>query len=632
MSLSELCTNFISKDHDSSKILDKDILEFCTAPWGLGLGSTQDVPPFYPAQRFIIKCYYGLPLDNGSNRDIIINDKFNEKELYRFNEQEYIKYLFEEGRINREVFDSPYPNMVLVVGRRGGKTLLTSCIIAYETYRLLNKYSPQEYYQIMPEDTIKIVCVSTGKDTASELFDKVTGHIERCEFFRKFRDKATSEKMVLRTQRDIDKFGPKGRATVQIQVAPCSAKGLRGRNNIIVGLDEMAFFFADETTGRKNKGAGGDRNDTTIYNAVTPSVAKFKSRGDGTPEGKIICISSPGPKSGKFYEEYERSYLDDNEDLFVMQAPTWELDPNLSTQYLKQKFKENPIVFRSEFGAEFSDRLTGWIDDPMILRQNVVPGLKYKDVDFQRIPHFMGIDVGLKNDGTSVSICHWTNEVIDGEKIEKIELDVCDVRFADDEGKDYFVPEEIAEWIESYTKKFYIAKGLMDQYYGLSIVPLLHKKGQKQFEFRQFSDIMNSQMYQTFMTCMISNELRLPDGDAAHTKEGVENDSELVTELLTLQAEQKSKYLIKVSAPERKGMHDDMSDSTSRAIFLANEYRGKGFGHGSALSGGKSVRSIRLGNRAESIRASLNRPSSRFQSQMANRRGMIGPSFNSPLR
>ena len=631
MSLSELCTNFISKDQDSSKILDKDVLEFCTATWGLGMGTTPDVPALYPAQRFIIKCYYGLELDTGV-KDIIVNDRFNEKELYRFSEAGYLKYLYEEGRVNRDVFDKPYPNMVLVCGRRSGKTLITSCIIAYETYRLLNKYSPQEYYQIMPEDTIKIVCVSTGKETASELFDKVTGHIERCEFFRKFRNKPTSEKMILRTQRDIDKFGPKGRCTVQIQVAPCSAKGLRGRNNIIVGLDEMAFFFADEKTGRKNKGAGGDRNDTTIYNAVTPSVAKFKSRGDGSPEGKIICISSPGPKTGKFFEEYKRSYQDDNEDLFVMQAPTWEIDPELSTQYLKQKYKENPIVFRSEFGAEFSDRLIGWIDDPAILRQNVVPGLKYKDVDFQRVPHFMGIDIGLKNDGTSITVCHWTHEMVDGEKIEKIEIDACDVRFAEDEGKDYFVPEELSDWIESYTKKFYIVKGLMDQYYGYSIVPLLAKKGNKQFEFRQFSDSLNSQVYQTFMTAMISNELRLPEGDPVQTKDGIEKDSDLVKELLTLQAEQKSKYLIKVSAPERKGMHDDLSDSTGRAIFLANEYRSKGFGHAVALSGGQKIRSIRLSNRSEKIRASLNRPSSRYQSMQANRRGMSGPSITRPFR
>ena len=57
MSLSELCTNFITKRDDTNKTLDKNVIEFLEAPWGLGLGCTPDVPPLYPVQRVIIKCY-----------------------------------------------------------------------------------------------------------------------------------------------------------------------------------------------------------------------------------------------------------------------------------------------------------------------------------------------------------------------------------------------------------------------------------------------------------------------------------------------------------------------------------------------------------------------------------------------
>ena len=203
MSLSELCANIITKGQDNSELLDKDVIEFITAPWGLGLGSTPDVPPLYPAQRFIIKTYYGLPLDNGAKRDIIIRDKWNETELFRFNEVEYNQYLYNEGRINRPYVEGKLcPNMVLVCGRRSGKTTIVSTIISYEAYKLLNKYCPQEYYEIMPEQDIRITCVSTSRDTASELFNMVTGHIERAEFFRKYRNKPTAQWVYLRTQRD----------------------------------------------------------------------------------------------------------------------------------------------------------------------------------------------------------------------------------------------------------------------------------------------------------------------------------------------------------------------------------------------------------------------------------------------
>jgi len=628
MSLSELCSDLIADDTDVSEVVDKDVMEFLTAPWGLGLGTSPEIPSLYPAQRFIIKTYYGMPLDNSDNRDIIINDKYNENELYRFNEQEYADYLFSEGRMGREYDETARQHLILVCGRRSGKTMITSCIIAYELYKLLNKRCPQEYYKIMPDSEIKMTCVSTSKETASELFSMVTGHIERSEFFRKYRTKPTSERIRFRTQRDLDKYGTKGRCSLVIRVAPCSAKGLRGPSNMIVALDEMAFFFEDESSGKKKGTVGGDKNDRAIFNAVTPSIAKFKGR-DGSPDGKVISISSPGGKAGKFFEEYERSYKEDNDDLHMIQAPTWEIDPELSTQYLKSKYKENPIVYKSEFGAQFSDRLFGWIEDPETVRQNVVPGLAYKHNSNQRVGHFMGVDLAFKNDGAAVCIGHWTTELIDGVKEDKIELDVCDVRYPDVENKENFVPEELVDWIEDYTKRFYIVKGLMDQYYGFSVLPLLHKKGLKQFEYRQFTDVLNSNTYQNLLTTFISSYLRMPEGKPT-PEEPNNKDSELVKEILQLQAEQRSKYIIKVHAPERKGCHDDASDGFARMVLLATEYKNKGFNYMSTGPAHGSVRAVRMLRHSEKMKAMLGRPSGRTMGRNAAMAGR--PTFHSSYR
>lgn len=624
MSLSELCSNMIVDRGNNKAFLDKTAMEFITAPWGLGMGTIEDVPPLYPVQRFIIKCYYGLELDESNNKDIIVKDQFNETILYRFNEYEYMKYLFNEGRINRiyEAGDD-YPNLILVCGRRSGKTTLTSCIITYEVYKLLNKYCPQEYYKIMPEDPIKVTCISTSKDTASELFLKIIGHIERSEFFRKYRRKPTQQYLNLHTQRDLDKYGPKGISSLSIRVAPCSAKGLRGPGNIVVALDEMAFFFADE------KHAGGqstkDRDDRAIYKAATPSVAKFKKE-DGTPDGKIICLSSPGPKSGKFFEEYERSFKEGNEDLLMMQAPTWEIDPELSTQFLKNKYKENPISFKSEFGAQFSDRLFGWIDDPNIVRKNVIPGLRCKTRSASRVPHFMGIDIGLKNDGTAITIGHWISEFENNVKVERLEIDDYQVRYAEEENREYFDPDELVDWIASFTSKYYIARGLMDQYYGMTIVPQLRKKGFKQFEYRQFTDGLNSSVYQMFLSCLLSRTLRIPEGESTFVN-GVEtNDSILIKEILSLQAEQRSKYIIKVHAPERKGEHDDLSDSTARMVFIAHEYKNKSFTHNLAGTASSSrVRMARMLRKSELSKVRLNRPSSSYMGRMGH--GMMNRNY-----
>lgn len=652
MSLSEICANLVTKkDSEHSKLLDKNALEFITAPWGLALG-VHEVPPLYPVQRTILKIYYGLELDGGSNRDIIINDKFNEKQLYRFNEAEYADYLFNEGRLNRRI-DRSFPNILMVIGRRGGKTMLTSSIIAYETYRLLNKFCPQEHYGIMPEDEIRFTCLSTSRDTAGVLYNMVVGHIERSEYFRKFRTKPTSQWLKFRTQRDIDRYGVRGRPSINVRIAPCNAKGLRGPGNMIVGLDEMAFFFMDESTGKKSAGGGSGHDDKAVYEAVTPSVAKFKDPVTGNPDGKIICISSPGSKSGKFYEEFERGFEDDCDDLLVIQAPSWELDPDLSSSYLRSKYKQNPISFRGEFGAQFSDRLFGWIEDAEIVRQCVVPDLKYKPNSMLRVPHFLGIDVGFKNDGTAMTVAHWVKEAVHGAQVDRLEVDLSDVRYKEplDEEEDepveaildhaedpvgdeiesrvklpYFDPQEIADWIEELTKRFFVVRGLMDQYYGFSIQPLLIKKSLKQVEYRNFTESLNSYVYQNLLSLFVGAELRIPQGDPVMIGDRVEKDSELVRELLSLQAEQRSKYIIRVHHPERKGMHNDLSDSLGRSALLAVEYRNKGYSTHTAASSGRvaSMRGQRIRTHSERMKAELNRPTGRYRARLGLKYGGRG--------
>lgn len=569
MGLSDLCSSFINQ----AKLRDeteRNIVEFAEAPWGLGLGATEEVPPLYPVQRFLLKCYYNIPLDDGE-KNIIIKDRFNEKVRFHFSEMEYLHFLFEEGRINiNEVTGNPEDvrsNLLLVIGRRGLKTSSIALLISYEIYKLLRKYNPHQYYNIMAGDEIRFSCIATNKEQATELFSRITGHIERSDYFKRFRNRPTLNYMQLSTEHDVESYGMGGRPSIRVVASPCSGRGLRGHNNMIVVFDEMAYFFEADTS--------IDRSDRVIYEAVTPSVAKFNSP-DGQPHGRIISISSPGTRSGKFFELYQRAFEPDCNDLLMIQAPTWEVDYTLSPKYLRSKFAENPTSYMSEFGAQFSDRISGWIDNEQILRVNIVPGLRTKQLSYERIPHFMGIDIGLKNDGTAIAITHIVRKDTPNGPRDFIELDCADVRYAKDEKKEHFRPEEIAEWIAGYTKRFFIVKGIMDQYYGLAIVPALFENGIKQIEAVHVSRDFSSKVYQNLMSKMLDASLRIPEGEP-HVQEGRKtSDLSLVTELLTLQATQHSQYMITVQAPDVKGMHDDLSDAYARSVYLATDYLKQG--------------------------------------------------------
>jgi hypothetical protein len=150
----------------------------------------------------------------------------------------------------------------------------------------------------------------------------------------------------------------------------------------------------------------------------------------------------------------------------------------------------------------------------------------------------------------------------------------------------------------------------------MTMEPKLHKMGLKQFEAKHFNDSLNSSVYQMLLSCFLSRTLRIPEGEETFVKGIRSMDSELVTEILTLQAQQKSKYVIKVEAPEREGEHDDLSDSLARMVYVAHEFRNKSFTYNIAGSAVGHLRMARMLRKTEMNKASLNRPSSRYSSMM----------------
>jgi hypothetical protein len=417
----------------------------------------------------------------------------------------------------------------------------------------------------MPNEEIMLSCIATNQKQAAELFVRITGHLERADCFKRYRNKPTIDYMQLSTERDIEQFGPNQRPSIRVVASPCSGRGLRGHGNICAVFDEMAYFFESESS--------TDKSDKAVYEAVTPSVARYNSP-TGEPHGKIITISSPNTRKGQFWDLYIRSFEADCKDLLMIQAPTWEVDYTLSPKYLRAKYAENPLSFKAEFEAQFSDRIFAWIENEQVLRMNIIEGLNVKTHSYDRMPYFMGVDVALQNDGTAICICHIVRKDTANGPRSFIELDAVEVRYAKEEGKEFFTPEEITEWISSYMDKFFIVKGTMDQHYGLSIVPQLHTKGYKQFIVTHANRESNSKMYQNLMVKMLDASLRLPEGTEKVREGAKAKDHPLVAELLTLQATQHSKYLITVEAPSNG--HDDMSDAFTRAVYLATEYMNTG--------------------------------------------------------
>jgi len=212
--------------------------------------------------------------------------------------------------------------------------------------------------------------------------------------------------------------------------------------------------------------------------------------------------------------------------------------------------------------------------------------LKPRDRGAPREVHFAGIDVGLVNDGTSIAL----TRINQG----KVELVYHEIWYAKRRWKDVnphlispLVPyanslqdvsrldmAEIANWFKALTTRFYIQKGIFDQWSGIVFEQELHKLGLRQFESRNFFATDSSLMYQTFKMFMYNKQLALYDYPRNTNADGSDGGrrSPLIQEILELQAYSGGKNIVTVEAPRSTGKHDDMSDALARSILLVSEY------------------------------------------------------------
>lgn len=563
------------KDEGDVEFLN--VLEFIDAfqilPFGL-----------YPVQKFILKVYYNIPLDD-QNKTIRITDRFGLEVKHEFTEKEYLRFLYDQGRCNiKEQENRTRNELILVCGRRSGKSEISSIIAGYETYKLLARGNPQSYYGMPSGAEIRLLCVANDKEQASIVFGNMQGHIEKVDYFKSAFANSTQQYLRFRTEEDKKVFGDKGKASIAATFKSSVAKGLRGRAVICAIMDEIAFFVDDGQTSAEK-----------VYSAINPSLAQFspkdpknKHKATGNTEGRMILISSPAAKDGFFYKKYVKAMSGErgSENMLVIQAPTWEVNPTLSHEYYEQEYFKDPRTFTTEHGAEFSDRVRGWIEDSRDLEACVDPELRPKFQGLPREPHFLGLDFGLSNDGTAVALTRFANK-----KIELAYHEVWYPRKSWAEANPHLEQplveyarglasaqrldvEAIGEWLAALAKKFYIVNGVFDQWAGPVLEQIVHKAGLTQVEMRNFSPADSSRMYGTFRSYMFNRTLSFYDFPRPDsTLEGMQaKHSPLITELLELQANNGGKNITIVEAPQISGKHDDVSDAVARSILLASEY------------------------------------------------------------
>ena len=161
-----------------------DIITFIESEWGLKMR-------LFPVQKVILKALV-FPLTTPRKRLLIL---IGVRRCQMLTETEYLRLLHKEGRCNISEVKAGHERreMILSVGRRSGKTTISACIAAYETYKLISKGDPQGFYGLPSSNVIQLISVATDKDQAGLLYQEVSGHFRGCSFFAPYMANNTTQ-------------------------------------------------------------------------------------------------------------------------------------------------------------------------------------------------------------------------------------------------------------------------------------------------------------------------------------------------------------------------------------------------------------------------------------------------------
>ncbi len=216
----------------------------------------------------------------------------------------------------RETFPiRPHDALVLVIGRRGGKSQQAALIAVYEG--LFNDHASK----LAPGEVATILIVAADRKQARTVMRYIRGLLV---------ENPMLSRLVVREDRESIELA--NRCVIEIGTA--SFRSTRGYTMGCFIADEVAFWRSDDS-------ASPDRE---IINAVTPGLA--------TLGGKLIALSSPYARRGWLWDTY-RTHFGKDSRILVAQAPTLLMNPSLGPDIVREAYEADPASAAAEYGAQF---------------------------------------------------------------------------------------------------------------------------------------------------------------------------------------------------------------------------------------------------------------------------------------
>lgn len=310
---------------------------------------------------------------------------------------------------------SGYLEASLVIGRRGGKSLILALIAAF--LACFHDWAPF----LTPGERGTIVVIAADRKQARAIFRYLKGMLS-IPVLAALIERETAEALDLSNN-----------VTIEIQTA--SFRTVRGLTLVAALCDEVAFWRTDEGTANP---------DTEILAALKPAMATI-------PGAMLLKASSPYARRGVLWNDYRKYYAKDDAFVLVWQADTRTMNPSVPQSFIDEAYEADPASAAAEYGAQFRSDIESFISREAV--DAVVVEGRHELPPATSIDYRAFVDPsGGSSDSMTLGIAHK-----DGEKA---------VLDALRERKPPFSPEDVVAEFSALLKTYRISRVTGDNYAG----------------------------------------------------------------------------------------------------------------------------------------------------------------------
>ena len=239
-----------------------------------------------------------------------------------------------QQQILEEFWAGHYAIAVWALGRRSGKTLMAAIVATYAATMLADEYKRH----LRLGERFYIISVANTIGQAKIALQGVKDLINGSPILKRLIVRETSDTLELSNG-------------AVFKALPASSRSGRGMACPLLIMDELAHAVETES---------GNAAGSSLYQALSPSVAQFGKL------GKILLLSSPWIQSGIFWSLFKQASSGNFAHMQVVQLPTWEVNPTISSDFLEQERSRDPELFAVEYGASFSQSLSGFVGGDLV--------------------------------------------------------------------------------------------------------------------------------------------------------------------------------------------------------------------------------------------------------------------------